>query len=107
MAGIHELRQLRDERFFSEWDGFVEPMRVEASEACVRSLIDDLIAFGPSLSEAGARAAVDACVRRFNVLDDDGWICTIEREDIYEQIGRAIDLCGFEYDEDWTSERDW
>jgi hypothetical protein len=33
--------------------------------------------------------------------------CTIEREHIYEQVGRIIDLCGFEYDEEWVSERDW
>jgi len=54
-----------------------------------------------------ARTAVDACVRRFNDLNDDGWICTIEREDIYEQIGRVIDLCGFDYREEWVGERDW
>lgn len=53
-----------------------------------------------------AREAVAECIRRFNSLDD-GWICTIEREDICEQIGRVIDACGFECDEDWVGERDW
>ncbi len=61
----------------------------------------------PDMSEEAAREAVDACVHRFNDLDGDGWINTIEREDIYEQIGRVIDLCGFGYDEEWVGERDW
>lgn len=107
MADIAGLQRLREERFFADWDEFVSPARVAASEASVRRLVDDLIALGPTLSEAAARAAVDECVRRFNALDDDGWICTIEREDIYAQVGRAIDLCGFEYGEEWVSERDW
>ena len=95
MANIADLRQLRDSRFFASWDEFVSPERVAESEASVRRMVDDLIAHGPTLSEDAARAAVDECVRRFNTLDDEGWICTIEREDIYEQVGRAIDLCGF------------
>jgi hypothetical protein len=53
-----------------------------------------------------ARATVDECVRRFNALDD-GWICTLEREDIYEQVGRVVEACGFGYDEDWITEREW
>ena len=76
------------------------------SQSTLAGIEDRSIAFGPVLSEEAARRAVDACVRRFNDVDD-GWICTIEREDIYEQVGRVIDLCGFEYGEDWTNERDW
>jgi hypothetical protein len=106
MADIAGLRRLRDKRFFPSWDEFVSPERVAASEASVRRLIDDLIALGPELSEEAARRAVEACVRRFNDLDD-GWIVTLEREDIYEQIGRVIDLCGFGYDEAWIGVREW
>lgn len=110
MADIEGLRRLRGERYFEGWDEFVAPELVEASEASVRRLIDDLIALGPGLSEEAARGAVDECVRRFNELDEreeNSWICTIEREDIYEQFGRVIDLCGFEYGEEWVGERDW
>jgi hypothetical protein len=107
MADIAGLRRLRDERFFAGWDEFVSHERVVASEATVRRLIHDLIALGPELSEDVARGAVDECVRRFNALDDEGWVCTVEREDIYEQVGRVIDLCGFEYGEEWVDERDW
>jgi len=106
MADLAGLRRLLDERFFAGWDAFVSPERVAASEASIRRLIEDLIALGPRLSEQAARREVEACVRRFNDLDD-GWIVTLEREDIYEQIGRGIDLCGFSYDEDWISAREW
>src|SRR5262245_48974796 len=106
MAEIAVLQRLRAERNFDGWDRFVAPEHVKASEAIVRRLIDDLIALGPKLTEEAARQAVAACVQRFNDLDD-GWICTIEREDIYEQIGRVVDACGFDCQEDWLDERDW
>src|SRR5262245_43135866 len=106
MAKIAALKRLQKGRFFEAWDEFIEARRVRACEGYLRRLIDDLVALGPRMTEADARRAVNACVRRFNRIDD-GWICTIEREDIFEQIGRVIDLCGFEYEEDWIGGRDW
>jgi hypothetical protein len=106
MADRAVLEQLRGQRFFAGWDEFVSPERVEASEDSLRRLIDDLLVLGSDPSEEATRAAVDECVRRFNALDD-GWICTQEREDIYEQVGRVVDACGFEFDEDWMGEREW
>ncbi len=106
MADIAVLQRFREKRFFDGWDGFVSSERVEASEASVRRLNDDLIALGPKLTEEAARRLVDECVRRFNAIDD-GWICTLEREDIYEQIGRVVDACGFDCQEDWLDEREW
>jgi hypothetical protein len=107
MADLAALRRLREGRFFDGWDGYVAADRVAASEASVQRLIDDLIASKPDCSEDAVRRLVDECVRRFNDMDEDGWICTVEREDIFEQIGRVVDLCGFEYSEDWIGERDW
>jgi hypothetical protein len=106
MADLIALQRMRAQRFFDGWDEFISRERVEASEASVRRLIDDLIALGPQLTEDAARRSVDECVRRFNDIDD-GWICTIEREDIYEQVGRVVDACGFDYQEDWLDEREW
>jgi hypothetical protein len=106
MAVRAALKKLCGERFFDGWDEFLSPERVRASEDSVRRLVDDLLALGPEPDERAARSAVDACVRRFNDLDD-GWICTIEREDICEQVGRAVEAAGFECDEDWLGERDW
>ena len=105
MADIAALTALRGQRFFEAWDGHVPAKNVAASEASVGRLIDELIALGPAPTEKAARRAVAACVRRFNKLDD-GWICTIEREDICEQIETVVELCGFECDEDWI-DRDW
>ena len=106
MADRTALQRLREQQFFDGWDEFVSPERVAASEANVRRLIDDLLALGPQPTEEAARRAVDDCVRRFNDLDD-GWICTIEREDIHEQIGKVVEACGFECEEDWLQEREW
>ena len=69
--------------------------------------IDEVLAFGPVLDERTARRLVRQSVLRFNELND-GWICTIEREDICEELDRIIELCGFSCDdEDWLAGRDW
>ena len=109
-APTKALQKLRKKRFFESWDEFIESQHVAASEASMVQLIDDLLKLGPKLTEKAARKAVDKCVQRFNKLDQNGthhWICTIEREDICEQIYTVVEACGFECDEDWTSERDW
>jgi hypothetical protein len=89
------LQQFQVQSFFEHWNNFVSPER-----------IDDLLALSPEPAEEAARLAVDECVRRFNTLND-AWIGTIEREDIYEQIGIIVTACGFDYQEDWLDERDW
>jgi hypothetical protein len=106
MVDISALHQLRNRRFFEGWDGFRTPAQVTASEASIRELVDDLITLGPSPGEVAARRVVEQCVRRFNELDD-GWICTIEREDIGDCIHDLVELCGFAWDEDWLDEADW
>ena len=100
------LRSLREKRFFITWDGEVDSEHIESAEDIMRQLVDALLAGGTELTEDIARANVDACVQRFNELDD-GWICTIEREDICEQIENVIDACGYDFEEDWRDKRDW
>jgi hypothetical protein len=106
MTDLVALQRLREQQFFDGWDEFVAPKNVEASEAIVRRLIDDLISLGPQPTEEATRQAVGECVRRFNDIDD-GWICTLEREDIYERVSRVVDACGFDCQEDWLDEREW
>jgi hypothetical protein len=56
------------------------------------------------------QAEIDWCVQRLNELDrtvENGWIFTIEREDIGEVLWGLIDLCGFDGSEEWLRERDW
>jgi len=91
---VDALEQHREQRFFRAWDGFVAAEHVSASEEAVRRLIDGVLAIGPVLDERTARRLVRQSVLRFNELND-GWICTIEREDICEELDRIIELCGF------------
>ena len=104
---LDALKQHREQRFFQAWDGFVAADRIHVSEEAIRRLIDEMVAIGPALDERTARRLVRRSVIRFNAIND-GWICTIEREDICEELDRIIELCGFSCDdEDWLAGRDW
>jgi hypothetical protein len=109
MADLPALTRLRKEPFFRNWEDpdFVTPEQREASCASLWQRIDVLLEHGANLTEDKARTAVEACVERFNYLDEEGWIETTEREDIFEEIGRIVDACGFAYDEHWIAGRDW
>lgn len=109
MADLQALTRLREEPFFRNWENwpFRTPEQLEASRASLWQLIDALLEHGADLTENQARAAVEACVERFNYLNEERWMETDEREDIGEAIGRIVDACGFAYDEDWISARDW
>jgi hypothetical protein len=106
MFNIAGLKLQREKSWFAEWAGHVSDERIESVTRALRELIDDLVILGPDPDEDDAREAVNKCVRRLNDLDD-GWITTIEREDLCEGIYQIVDLAGFKGDEDWTGERDW
>ena len=107
MSDLDALQERRGREPFRVWeDGPVTAERVAAANAAYHQLLGDFIAFGPSPAEADARAAVDACVRRFNALDD-GWIMTIERDDIAEILWDVIERAGFEGEANWLDEREW
>ena len=104
---LDALRQYREQRIFQAWDGFVAGERVHVAEEAIRRLVDEVVAIGAALDERTARRLVRRSVLRFNELND-GWICTIEREDICEKLNRVIELCGFSCDdEEWLAGRDW
>jgi hypothetical protein len=105
MATPAQLEVFRNQRLFDGWEEFVAAEHVQAAEASLRQLVEDLLA-GASRTEVAAREAVAICVERFNGLDD-GWIVTIEREDIFEKICDVIDACGFDCDEEWLAGREW
>jgi len=107
MVNIPALRDLRDRRFFPGWDGQLPQASITASEQAIRSLIDALIALGPGAGEAQVQAAVSQCVERFNELDE-GWICTLEREDICDCLGQIVERCGLDASAEWIAEnREW
>jgi len=106
MSNIEALKRRRSEPVLAGWAGYVAEGLWNQSVASAHRLIDDLIGLGSDPKEADVKAAVDRCVVRFNELDD-GWICTIEREDLFELICEVVGLAGFECDEDWVDEREW
>ena len=106
MSDLKALESRRNIEPFADWGDFVPAGMADAGTSAVRQLVADLIALGPSPDEAAARAAVSACVRRFNALDD-GWIDTTVREDVAETLWKLIDLAGFDGDEGWIDEREW
>jgi hypothetical protein len=107
MLDVTALKQFREQRFFAGWVGSVAPESVAASEQTIRALIDSLVALGPAAPETAVQEAVHDCVERFNELDQ-GWISTIEREDICDCLSRVVELCGLDSSADWIAEnREW
>lgn len=107
MLDIPGLRRLREQPQFDGWAGYVPAGKVRAAEDAIRALVDALAALGPDGSLRAVRREVRRCVERFNELDD-GWICTIEREDIVDGLGRLVDLCGMDGTAEWVDDgREW
>jgi hypothetical protein len=114
MSDLAALQQYREQAMFSHWAPDVPVDRIVAAADTVKLLIDDVVALGADPQEADVRSAVGACVRRFNELDEldaNGWIFTMEREDISEAIWRVVELAAFDLDEgpddSWTEGREW
>jgi hypothetical protein len=91
--------------YFSDW-----PITPEQREACWQALaqtVDELIALGPRGSAKAAADVLRRCVERYNELDD-GFICTIEREELCDILYQLGDYSGLDGEEDWVDEwRDW
>ncbi|HEY2587451.1 MAG TPA: hypothetical protein VGI81_17025 [Tepidisphaeraceae bacterium] len=106
MSDLAALKQRRERPPFQGWKGSVPDEKIAAAVNIINRLIGQVIALGNEPDEDDVRTAVSECVTRFNDLDD-GWIMTIEREDIAEAIFAVVDLAGFEADEAWIDDRDW
>jgi len=91
--------------YFGDW-----PVSAETREECWKILadtLDALIALGANASVEDATNVLRQCVERYNDLDD-GFICTIEREELCDILYEIGDLCGLDSQEDWVDEwRDW
>lgn len=111
MSDLLELLKRRRERVFAHWDGFVPSELISESEIAISRLIDRLVALGPEPTREQIQEEIDKCVQRFNDLDQGwkhSWICTIEREDICEELQDLIALCGYDGSEQgWIRGRDW
>jgi hypothetical protein len=107
-AGLRKCRKRLDaepEVFFGDWP-ITEPQRAACRKA-LGDTLDALIALGPRGTPDQASEVLQHCVERYNALDD-GFICTIEREELSEILYEIGDLCGLPSDEDWLDEwREW
>lgn len=107
-ASLREYRKrLTDEKdsYFGEW-----PITSEQREACRLTLVqtvDALIALGPRGSVEDATGVLRRCVERYNELDE-GFICTIEREELCDILYELGDFCRLDSKEDWVDGwREW
>jgi hypothetical protein len=102
-------KRLTDEKaaWFGDW-----PVEPDQREACWRNLaeaVDALIALGPRGDTQAASEVLRRCVERYNELDEDeGFICTMEREELCAILYEVGGYCGLDAEEDWVDEwRDW
>ena len=86
-------KRLTDEKgsYFVDW-----PVEPEQREACWENLaqtLDALIALGKRGTVEDATEIFRQCVERYNELDE-GFICTIEREELCDILYEIGDYCG-------------
>ena len=106
LSGIDALIERRKQPLFGGWAGFVSDERMRQSVGSVTQLIDDLVALGSTADESSVEKSVRRCVECFNDIDD-GWITTIEREEICDAISQIVSLGGLTFDEAWLDARDF
>lgn len=100
-------KRLADEKltFFDDW-----PITPDQREACWQNLaqtLDGLVSLGRRGKVEDATAVLRGCVERYNELDE-GFICTIEREELCDILYEIGELCGLVSSDDWVDEwRDW
>jgi hypothetical protein len=91
--------------FFDDWP--IEPKQRAACRATLIGCLDALIALGPGAAKDDALDVLRQCIEAYNELDE-GFICTIEREELCDHLYEIGDLCGLKDEGDWVDEwRDW
>lgn len=106
MSDLFALKQRRQNPPFRDWKGAVANDKIAAAVDKIGKLIDRVVSLGGDPDEEDVRQAVSDCVKQFNELDD-GWITTIEREEIGDAILGVVQAAGFEPDDDWIDDREW
>jgi hypothetical protein len=107
-----EIEALRDYRrrvdglsLFSDWNA--TPEQRQACRGNLAKTLEKLIALGPHGSVDDATDLLRQCIEEFNELDE-GFIGTIEREQLCDMLYDIGDLCGLDGEEEWVDEwRDW
>jgi hypothetical protein len=91
-----------------ECGGEVPDRQLAATRQLFQGLIDRLLAIVNNASQEGVIKQFELCVEGLNSLDaEEQFICTIEREDLCEELYKIGGLCGMP-DGDWVDDwRDW
>ncbi|MGF1579993.1 MAG: hypothetical protein ACFCD0_11590 [Gemmataceae bacterium] len=86
---------------FQSWEGFVTQEKIDATRRTFQHLLDRLIGLGVQASHDDVVKQFELCVEALNQLDlKDQFICTIEREELCEQLYNNGQECGMPEDED-------
>ena len=103
------LDKLQRAAFFSGWRGYVPAGALRESRALMREAVEALIGLGRTPTKKLAVPIVRRCIEGFNELDEKyGFITTIEREDIVEQVHEMLRVAGMKGDQGWADDwRDW
>jgi len=101
---IEALQAERERRLFEDWP--VPAQKLLEVRATFREMIDALIANASLPDENLIMTILQQGVQRLNEIDD-GFIGTIEREDLCDALYRISEKAGIE-DQEWVDEfRDW
>lgn len=109
MINVDGLKSYVNSDLLTSWEGDVDVAALDATRITLRELASGLISIAgaPKMDQIGK--LFTECIDRLNALDSEHeFICTIEREDLCEQIYALGDLCqASENVDDWLGNRDW
>ena len=78
---LDRLNSLRTATFLKQWSPGVSQENIAKTRSVIEHGIDEMLILGSDASEAARIQALSAIVRSLNDADD-GFICTLEREDL-------------------------
>lgn len=109
MIDADGLRTYREGDILESWNDEVPQPALDATRNVLRQLIDELLALPPTAADTTIGELFSKCVDRLNDLDTEHeFICTIEREDLCEELYTLGELCGVsENVDELLSDRDW
>jgi hypothetical protein len=105
---MSDLVKLREANFLKGWSPSLSEEEVSKIRAIIEKGIDELIQISDRGSKDEKLSILKTIVININEADE-GFICTIEREDLCEflfEVGEAVGVDGDSV-EDVLSERDW
>lgn len=109
MINADSLARYLEARILPQWDGEVPARHVDATRLTLQRLVNGLAGLPPAASTTEIGRLFVSCVDELNELDmNDQFICTIEREDICDELYKLGDICGVaDQIDSWLGNRDW